>query len=59
MNLENGDWGLLEDGDDLQDGEHGDVGVDGGLLTRGLTGGDWNLLNWLLPEIICSIWLIK
>ena len=50
LNLENGDWGLLEVGEDLQEG---DVGVDGGLLTRGLTGGEWNLLNWLLPEMNC------
>lgn len=52
LNLANGDWFLVAEvpGDgELQPWEAGlvgDVGVDGRegpVLTRGLTGGDWNL----------------
>ena len=60
LNLANGEPWILEvlgpgEGE-LQPGDAGlvgDVGVDGregAVLTRGLTGGDWNLVRNPLPE---------
>jgi len=56
LNLAKGDWALLAPGEgELQPGDAGlvgDVGVEGregAFLTRGLTGGDWNLLKNPLP----------
>ena len=56
LNLAKGDWELLAPGEgELQPGDAGlvgDVGVEGregAFLTRGLTGGDWNLLRNPLP----------